>query len=125
MFYKHIFKPQFRWIIPTIVILALLFTIVLPILNRAEAQQGTNVDLSLVGGEDITLTFDGMTQDGITLGETSIRSQYPDGMIFSVAVTSDGGDITSVTLFRDLPNGSSERTNATYDEDTEIWTAHA
>lgn len=89
------------------------------------SDQDAGYELSVVGGEDMTLTFEGTTQDGITIGETSIRSQYPNGMTFTAEITSEESEITAVTLFRDLPNGSAERTAAVFDEQSGTWTAHA
>jgi hypothetical protein len=104
----------------------------IPILTAEDSPHfSTNINqdagytLSVVGGEDQTFTFDGTTIDGITIGQTTIHSQYPDGMTFTAAITADDSEITAVTLFRALPNGSSERTAAIYDDLTETWTAHA
>ncbi|MCI0713652.1 MAG: hypothetical protein L0154_26075 [Chloroflexi bacterium] len=80
-------------------------------------------DLTTAGGEDITLTFDGIEQDGLTLGETEVSSNYPRGMEFAVTASSGAGDIVDVILFMQFVNGSSTRFAATYDDETEQWTA--
>ena len=84
----------------------------------------TAYTLDVVGGTSETLTFPGMTADGITVGETTAVSEYPRGMVFSVTAESEGGDIRRVTLLVELVSGSRSRVPAEWDADAEVWIAH-
>lgn len=78
---------------------------------------------SVVGGDDQTLTFDHGTVDGITLGESTVTSHYPRGMVFTLAPNSPNGEIEDVILFLEFPNGTRTRFNAAFDTDQNTWIA--
>jgi hypothetical protein len=80
--------------------------------------------LAQVGGEDLTLTFDHAAANGITPGTTTVTSQYPRGMIFTLAPHSDNGDIQNVILYIQFPHGLGARTFAEYNTESKIWIAH-
>lgn len=84
-----------------------------------------NVDYELTraGGEDVTLTFPGLEEDGFTVSETTVTSNYPRGMEFRVAATSDNGQVVDALLLIRLISGSNVRFQATFDEETEEWVA--
>ena len=86
--------------------------------------ENLDYELTQVGGEDITLTFPGAEADGITISETSVHSQYPRGMVFSMSASSENGDIRDVILFLEYQHGSSERFVASWDGENEVWFAH-
>lgn len=81
-------------------------------------------ELAVVGGADETLTFPGLEQDGITVGETTVRSMYPRGMVFSVEASSANGDIQDVILFMRYVHDSGTRVVAEQDPETGAWIAH-
>ncbi|MBN1202164.1 MAG: hypothetical protein JXJ20_09940 [Anaerolineae bacterium] len=80
--------------------------------------------LEVVGGEEQTLTFPGAESDGLTIGETSVTSTYPRGMIFSMQAASDNGEIQDVILFMEYVHGTRDRVNAEYDRESDTWIAH-
>lgn len=83
-----------------------------------------NYELTTVGGEDVTLTFAGLSMDGITIGETTVNSDYPRGMVFTTTAESENGSIQSATLWMILANGDLTRFEATMDEEAEAWVAN-
>lgn len=86
--------------------------------------ENVSYELTTVGGSDDTFTFAGMSQDGITIGETSVNSDYPRGMVFSVAAGSDNAAIQDVTLWMVFANGGLTRFQANVDAETEEWVAN-
>jgi hypothetical protein len=80
--------------------------------------------LEQVGGQDETLTFTYADQDGFRFGETTVRSLYPDGMIFTVTPESDGGEIENVVLLIQFQHGKGTRFDAEWDRDQAQWVAH-
>ncbi|MBN2304052.1 MAG: hypothetical protein JXQ72_06235, partial [Anaerolineae bacterium] len=80
-------------------------------------------DLSVVGGVDETLTFSYAPMDGIELGDTTVRSTYPRGMIFTLAPESPNGAIQDVILFIRFEHGSGGRVVAEWDEQAQQWVA--
>jgi hypothetical protein len=117
-------------------VLVLMMTSILWIAVAAPPQQGgeiptptlypsenTPYTLETVGGEDLTLTFDLAAANGITPGTTTVTSDYPHGMIFTVAPTSENGDILDVILFIRYPHGSGTRVVAEFDPDQNAWIA--
>jgi hypothetical protein len=109
----------------------------IPALASPPLQDGANIptptpypvenisyELTVVGGEVVTLTSPGIEADGLTVGETSLTSMYPRGIEFTVAAESDNGEIQDVILFIQLVNGSSTRFNAEYDASRAVWVAH-
>src|SRR5512145_111504 len=85
--------------------------------------ENTPYTLETVGGEDPTLTFDLAAANGITPGTTTVTSDYPHGMIFTVAPTSENGDILDVILFIRYAHGSGTRVVAEFDPDQNVWIA--
>ena len=81
-------------------------------------------ELSIVGGEDVTFTFAGTTAEGITVGETSVNSDYPRGMVFTTTAESENGSIQSATLWMIFPTGGLTRFEATMNAETKEWTAN-
>lgn len=81
-------------------------------------------NLTQVGGTEATFTMPAFEQNGIRVGETTMTSVYPQGMIFTTTTTSINGPITTVTLLIELASGLPHRTVATYDDDSQLWTAH-
>lgn len=88
------------------------------------AVEQTPYTLTVVGGEAEALTFDHGEQDGFALGETTVVSQYPRGMIFTINPASDTGDIQDVILFIRFVHGSGTRVVANWDEEMGAWVAH-
>ncbi len=80
--------------------------------------------LAKVGGQATTYTLPALEQDGISIGETTVQSLYPMGMVFTMSASSANGEITAATLFIELTSGSRNRVPADYDADTNLWTAH-
>ena len=80
--------------------------------------------LTTVGGQAETLFYPGLTQDGITISETSATSQYPRGMVFTVQARSENGDIQDVLFFIQLADGGQQRFLPTWHAETDTWTAH-
>ncbi len=80
--------------------------------------------LSKVGGQAATFTLPAFEKDGISIGETTVESHYPAGMIFTMTASSANGDITNATLYIELTSGSRNRVPADLDADTNTWTAH-
>lgn len=80
--------------------------------------------LTQVGGSEAAFTLPAFEKDGISVGETTVQSGYPNGMIFTTTATSTNGDIASATLYIQLTSGSGNRVPADYDGDTQTWTAH-
>jgi hypothetical protein len=83
--------------------------------------ENVEYELTTVGGTDETLTFPGLEKDGFVIGETTLESNYPRGLVFTVTASSANGDITDVTLFMTLPNGFNTRFAATLDKTTQTW----
>ena len=80
-------------------------------------------ELTTVGGADVTLTFDGIEQDGLTIGETTVTSNYPRGMVFSVDAESETGEIVDVILFFTFRTDVNARFQASKDEESGKWVA--
>lgn len=80
--------------------------------------------LTQVGGTEATFTMPAFEQDGISIGETTVTSDYPFGMIFTTTITSTSANITNVTLSIESVSGSRDRAVATFDDDSQTWTAH-
>ncbi|HEX3052095.1 MAG TPA: hypothetical protein VHP83_15660 [Aggregatilineaceae bacterium] len=81
-------------------------------------------DVTTVGGSPETLTYDHPDQDGFVLGQTTVTSEYPRGMVFTLAPTSPNGEITEITLFLRYVHGSGTRVQAEWDEAAGQWIAH-
>lgn len=79
--------------------------------------------LSIVGGEDVRQTFQHADVNGYVFGTTTVDSNYPRGMIFTVAPTSPNGTVNDVTLFLRFPNGQGTRVEAEWDAAQQVWTA--
>lgn len=91
-----------------------------PTLSVAAAEP---VSIELVGGTVETIVYDGETIGAFEISETSATSNYPNGILFNVAIASEL-DIARVTLFIRYPHGSGERTFAELvDADTGEWQA--
>lgn len=86
--------------------------------------ENTPYTLSVVGGEDLTLTFSYADQGAFTLGEATVRSQYPRGMIFTLKPTSANGPIDEVILFYRFVHDSGSRAAAEWDPAAGQWVAH-
>ena len=86
--------------------------------------ENISYELTVVGGESVTLTSPGIEADGITVGETSFTSMYPRGIELTISAESENGDIQDVILFIELVNGSNTRFNAEYDGERDVWVAH-
>ena len=81
-------------------------------------------ELSTVGGVDEVLTFPGLEQDGITVSETTVHSEYPRGIVFSMEASSENGAIQDVILFMRYVHDSGTRVVAEFDPDSGKWVAH-
>jgi hypothetical protein len=81
-------------------------------------------ELRRVGGEDKTLTFSLTDPGDFTVGETSVTSRYPRGMVFTVEPQSANGTISDVTLYYRFGHESGARPQAEYDLDAGQWVAH-
>jgi len=92
----------------------------LPTPTPAPVEQ-TPYTLTVVGGEAQTLTFDHGELDGFVLGETTVTSAYPRGMVFTINPTSKTGDIQDVILFIRFVHGSGTRVVASWDESVGAW----
>lgn len=80
--------------------------------------------LETVGGAPETLTFTYAPDGPFDLGAATVTSQYPRGMVFTLAPESSGGPITDVILFLRYAHGSGTRVVAEYDAAREAWVAH-
>ncbi|HML23816.1 MAG TPA: hypothetical protein PKD09_19325 [Aggregatilinea sp.] len=85
--------------------------------------ENTPYTLDVVGGQDATLTFPAVEQEGFRLGETTALSNYPRGMEFRVTAESDGGPIQDVILFVTLVHGTGNRAVAEWDAEAQEWVA--
>lgn len=81
-------------------------------------------EIEEVGGNAETLTFVYDDIDGFTLGETTVTSQYPRGMVFTLAPESSNGRIADVILFIRFVHDSSMRVVAEWDDERAAWVAH-
>ena len=79
--------------------------------------------LSEVGGAPHTLTFSYPDQDGFTLGETTVTSEYPLGMTFTLTPESANGAIQDVILFIWFPHETGTRVTASWDAERGQWVA--
>ncbi len=79
--------------------------------------------LEVVGGKPETLTFTYENQDGFTFGETTVTSEYPLGMTFTLEVESETSEIAEVILFIRFVHDSGTRAEATYDQARGVWVA--
>ncbi len=86
--------------------------------------ENTPYTLETVGGEDMTRTFQYADQEGFTLGETTVTSRYPRGMIFTINPQSENGAITDVTLSWRYVHESGDHRQAEYDAERDLWTVH-
>jgi hypothetical protein len=77
-----------------------------------------------VGGAEETLTFAHADQEGFTLGETSVTSHYPRGMIFTINPSSENGEIAKVTLRVTYAHDLGDRFEAEWDAERGTWVAH-
>lgn len=84
---------------------------------------GLAFQLTTVGGDDSSRTFPGYEADGITVSETTVESNYPRGMVFTMQASSANGDIQEPLLFLEYVNGDRERFYASWDGGTESWVA--
>lgn len=80
--------------------------------------------LEKVGGVDQTLTFAHEDQPGFTIGDTTVTSRYPRGMVFAIDAQSENGAISDVMLRYRFVHESGSRFPAVYDPDTQRWVAH-
>ncbi|NDJ74949.1 MAG: hypothetical protein GYB65_01710 [Chloroflexi bacterium] len=80
-------------------------------------------ELSVVGGEDVTLTFEAQEIDGFSISETTATSEYPNGMTFTVNAESPNGEIVDVILFIRFDFGSGTRVVAEWDDEAGAWVA--
>lgn len=69
-----------------------------------------------IQAEDTTVSFD--------ITETTLTSNYPRGMTFTIQVTSEAGDIARATLLFELRTGTRQRELGVYDAATDTWSAH-
>lgn len=85
----------------------------------------SDVDFTLttVGGEPETLRYTYDDRDGFTFGETSVTSEYPRGMIFTLNPISANGEIASVTLTVHYARWT-DRFIAEWDATRGTWVAH-
>jgi len=80
--------------------------------------------LETVGGVQETLTFEYAPDGAIDPGTATATSQYPNGMVFTLAPGSSNGEIEDVILFLRNVDGSWTRVAAEYDAEREVWAAH-
>lgn len=126
-----------KYLLLTILIVVAMGFSMLTVFASPPIQDGANIptptphpvenvayELTVVGGETVTLTSPGIEADGISVGETSLTSMYPRGIEFTVAADSENGNIQDVILFVKLVNGSSTRFTAAFDSERELWVAH-
>lgn len=85
--------------------------------------ENVEYSLSVVGGQPETFTFADPDQGGFTFGSTTVTSQYPRGMTFTLRPASSQGAIRTVTLLARYDNGSGTRAAATWDADQQAWIA--
>ncbi len=86
--------------------------------------EAVDYELTVVGGESETFTFSYPDQDGFVLGATTVTSQYPRGMVFTIDPQSANGAIQDVILFMRYAHGSGTRVTAEWDPDRNAWVAH-
>jgi hypothetical protein len=126
-------------ILMTMTFLLIFSLLVLTLPSGTLAQSGENLPsptpqevgdvaytLTQVGGTEATFTMPAIEQDGISVGESTVMSEYPLGMVFTTTATSTNGEggVTNATLFIELTSGSRNRVPADFDEATQTWTAH-
>ena len=87
--------------------------------------ENVTYQLEHVGGQPETLTFTYPDQDGFTLGQASVTSLYPRGIVFTLNPQSANGTITDVTLLIRYISGYATRVIGEWDVARGIWIAHA
>ncbi len=85
--------------------------------------ENTPYTLEVVGGAPQTYTFTYADQDAFTLGDTTVTSEYPLGMTFTLAPTSTGGGISDVTLHVTFVHGILTRFSAAWNAEKGAWIA--
>jgi hypothetical protein len=98
-----------------------------PILPTPTLHPVENVTYTLdtVGGQAETHTFAYADQSGFILGEATVSSNYPRGMVFTLNPQSANGAITAVTLLVRYVSGFSSRVIADWDAGRGAWVAEA
>ncbi len=86
--------------------------------------QDSDFTVSYVGGVEQIITHQHAGNDIFTLGDTTILSEYPRGMVFQVPVTSSAGEVTRVRLNVTYVSGESAFFRTTYDAELGVWIAH-
>lgn len=98
-----------------------------PLLPTPTVYPAENVDYALttVGGETIAVAGQGVSAEGITIGDHTAVSQYPNGVVFRTTIETVGDvGIESATVFLRYEANSGSRVNAEYDAETGEWVAH-
>ncbi len=91
-----------------------------PTMQAVEDQPYT---LEVVGGSPETVTFSYPDQDAFTLGDTTVTSEYPLGMTFTINPSSENGSIEDVILFIRFVHDSGTRVVAEWDSGRGMWVA--
>ncbi|PJF43335.1 MAG: hypothetical protein CUN55_09020 [Phototrophicales bacterium] len=82
-------------------------------------------ELTIVGGKEEVIVGEGVSQNGITIGEHTAVSQYPRGIIFRTTIeTENDVAIESATVFLRYDANSGTRVSAELDPTTGEWVAH-
>lgn len=85
--------------------------------------QNTPYTLSVVGGKAETYTFDHENQNGFVFGQTTVTSEYPLGMTFTLEVSSETSTVDEVILFVRFVHDSGTRAQAKWDAERGVWVA--
>lgn len=81
----------------------------------------TDYSISEVGGEDVIIRLDGAESEAITIGTTSIDSDYPAGMVFTTTIQAEH-ELETVLLWLRFVSGTARRFVA--EQVDEQWVAH-
>ena len=79
--------------------------------------------LDVVGGTPEPYTFSYADQDGFAFGETTVTSEYPLGMTFTLDPSSENGTIDEVDLFLEYVSNIDSRFIAEWDAGRGLWIA--
>jgi hypothetical protein len=84
---------------------------------------GPDYQLTIVGGDRSPQTFPGQEVDGVTFGETTVETEFPDRLTFRAVISTDR-EIDQVNMIRTYRNGAERALDAHWDEETQAWTAN-
>jgi hypothetical protein len=80
--------------------------------------------LETVGGDASPQVFPAQEVDGVTFGETTVKTEFPNSMDFSVTIESDTYEIDDLELIIRYNNGSEiSNVQVSWDDEAQVWVA--